>query len=297
MSTCDLLIVLKTLREIRAKWHNFGLELRISPDDLEAIKIRSNDPEECFKEMLSIWLKRENPKPTWSTLVNALRSPMVGYEQLAETVRLEHNISEVHECSDTFRPEVLLASNTGSVPIKDESTLFQCPCGNCDLISYVEKGCPKTSCQCYPYLPLDQLSRDDKEDLIQKLSDDTANIIQTFADLLSSTAKSLKERNTTVKELVRVALELGMYKSERNQVPLLAEDRSELVNANSIDDAFITLGKHMSFFNYEILGHIIRQLGNDNDYKQLEEFCTTFKVFCQRKVFEVSPSVFDPSGR
>ena len=66
---------------------------------------------------------------------------------------------------------------------------------------------------------------------------------------------------------------------------------------NSIDSAFIVLGKHMSFFNFEILSHIINHLGSVNDQENLARYCTQFETFCERKVFEVPPSVFDSSGQ
>jgi hypothetical protein len=34
--------------------------------------------------MLEHWLKNAKPKPSWAAVANALKSPMVGYAQLAE---------------------------------------------------------------------------------------------------------------------------------------------------------------------------------------------------------------------
>lgn len=288
----DLQTVLNEVFDVRAKWYTVGLELKMNAGNLEAIKIKCrDDPDECFRELLSTWLKQVYPKPTWTALANALESRTVGNEQLAEVVRQNHlpmhaKISISTESID---------GNQSTVQLQTVNE-FQCPCGRCDLLSYLDKGCPKSSSHSYPYLLLSDLSEEDKQDLVQKLSEDTANIIQCFADLLSNTSKSLKNRNITVAELVKVALDLGAYKSDRNPVPLLDDDRIELQQAMSIDNAFIILGKHMSFFNYEVLGHIIRHLGSDCDKKNLEKFCSQFKTFCERKLFEVSPSVFDPSG-
>ena len=66
------------------KWYNIGLGLHISPDTLDAIKENERGIcEGCFREMLKNWL-RSNAKPTWTELVEVLRSPSVGYEQLSE---------------------------------------------------------------------------------------------------------------------------------------------------------------------------------------------------------------------
>ena len=264
----------------------------MQPSELEAIKIcHNNDPDECFKEMLSTWLKQVELELTWRTLANALKSPTVGLDNLSEKVKrkfLYASASTNFESSRNPQSQIQLQA--------DDLNDFQCPCGRCDLMSYLEKGCPKTTSHSYPYLALDHLNDDDREDLIQKLSDDTANIIQCFADLLSNTSESLKSRGIAVSQLIKVALDLGAYKSGRNPLPLLNENRTELQEAKSVDDAFIILGKHMSFFNYEILGHILRHLGDDNDNKKFESYCSQFKVFCEHKLFEVSPGVFYPSG-
>ena len=93
-----------------------------------------------------------------------------------------------------------------------------------------------------------------------------------------------------------MALDLGAYKSDNNQLPLLDEDQQKLQEAKSIDSAFIMLRQHMSFFNYEILSHIINHLGSKQDQENLAKYCSQFEVFCERKVFEVPPNVFDPNG-
>ena len=175
---------------------------------------------------------------------------------------------------------------------------FQCPCGNCDLITYVNKQCPRSRSCSYPYLDVNTLSDDDKEDLLQRLTDDTSNITECFSDLLSNTGKSLRRRQITHERLIEVSLDLGVYKSGRNQIPLLKEDQTKLKETTSISGAFNILRDHMSFFNYELLGYIIRHLGDENDYQKFEVFCSKFKDYCKRKVFEVptGPAVLHPSG-
>ena len=81
----DLGEILEVTWEARAKWYNIGLSLRISPDNLDTIKRDHRDvSEECFKEMLKVWLRGTRPKPEWAALTKAMISPMVGYRQLTE---------------------------------------------------------------------------------------------------------------------------------------------------------------------------------------------------------------------
>ena len=86
----DLGIILKAAWKARVKWYNIGLELRIAPDTLDVIKNDNHDiSDRCFCEMLKVWLKSETP-PTWTELVKALRSPTVGYQELAEELAQCH---------------------------------------------------------------------------------------------------------------------------------------------------------------------------------------------------------------
>ncbi len=75
------------MQDARSKWYHIGLELRISPNDLDAIKKEYNDLEDALTETLKIFLKKENPKPTWAQLADALGTKSVGYGYLVERVR------------------------------------------------------------------------------------------------------------------------------------------------------------------------------------------------------------------
>ena len=45
--------------------------------------------DDCFTEMLSHWLSRPSPPPTWSALAKALTSPVIGRQDIAGTIKLE----------------------------------------------------------------------------------------------------------------------------------------------------------------------------------------------------------------
>ena len=81
----DLVSVQTTVWDARKEWYDIGLGLRMSADTLDAIREDERGIcKACFREMLKVWLRRTKPKPTWSELAAVLRSPMVGYEDLAE---------------------------------------------------------------------------------------------------------------------------------------------------------------------------------------------------------------------
>ena len=177
--------------------------------------------------------------------------------------------------------------------VDDDLEVFHCPCGNCSLESYLEDGCPKSNTDSFPYLDISKLDEDDKEDLMQQLSQDTSDMIMSFAKLFDETCVSLQEREISVQRVVVRALSLGAYESQAIQKPLLSEDEKELKSCKTVDEVFIVLRPHMSFFNFELLKHITdcKKLCSENDRERMDEYIGKFDVFCKRKVFEVPPGV------
>ena len=95
LSITDLAKVLRAVYDARTKWYNIGLELKIMPSDLDVIRFEYHDnPSECFRELLSRWLRRGDPKPTWVVLAYALESPTVGFRTLSEEMK-QKNMSTV----------------------------------------------------------------------------------------------------------------------------------------------------------------------------------------------------------
>ena len=84
-------MVQEELYGVRTRWYNLGLKLGLKADTLDAIKSKcSGDPNECFQEMLKDFLKKTTPSPSWRSLADALRSPIVDQPQLAEKVEQTH---------------------------------------------------------------------------------------------------------------------------------------------------------------------------------------------------------------
>ena len=79
----DLLDVRREVFKACPKWYDVGLELRVPVHTLDSIRIQFTDPADCLRETLKQWLKGIDPKPTWSALVDALRSDAVGEHCLA----------------------------------------------------------------------------------------------------------------------------------------------------------------------------------------------------------------------
>ena len=87
LSLNDLGQVIEELHDASLKWYKIGLQLKVSPTCLDKIKEEESDSSDKLLEMLKAWLKKVEPKPTWSALVKVLRTRSVGEEK--EAIRLE----------------------------------------------------------------------------------------------------------------------------------------------------------------------------------------------------------------
>ena len=83
LSIKNLGVVMTAAWGARLKWYYIGLQLNIDPGTLDVIEGNNKNIDDCFLAMLTTWLKTVYPKPTSSALADSLRSPMVGYADLA----------------------------------------------------------------------------------------------------------------------------------------------------------------------------------------------------------------------
>lgn len=260
----------------RTNWFDIGLAIGVKLIDLEAIKKEyHNDSDKCLKELIHQWLKRRIPKPTWAALVCALRSPIVGRGHLSDEVMTKYLPTYTSHHSESLDNANSALSHSHLQPE------FQCPCRKCNLMDYLKNGCPTSSSSSYPYLNLEALTQDERDDVIQKLSEGTSDIVKRFSDLFWNTIKSWERRQVKVSEVVNVARSLS--------IPISDEERRD---ATSINDIFSVIGNCMSFFNHESFGEFIQKLGDEEEKKSYDEYCRHFNEFCLRRIFEVSPTVY-----
>ena len=88
LSEKNLLNVMEELADVRAKWYNIGLGLGLSVGTLDGIKADHSNISDCLREALKTWLKTNLPPPTWSKVLETLRTKTVDEARLA--AHLEH---------------------------------------------------------------------------------------------------------------------------------------------------------------------------------------------------------------
>ena len=85
----DLVCVLGEVLEVSADWYDLGLQLKVSIGTLDNIQADFTAAKHHLREMLKAWLKTGD-NPSWKTLIDALRSPVVGASQLAAALETKY---------------------------------------------------------------------------------------------------------------------------------------------------------------------------------------------------------------
>ncbi len=85
--------VLTELIGICSKWYNIGLGLGLTAGTLDATKAPFKEHEDCLRDMLKKWLN-SSPDPSWQSLIQVLRSPIVGKEPLASHLETKYCTQE-----------------------------------------------------------------------------------------------------------------------------------------------------------------------------------------------------------
>ena len=82
-------LIKELLTKSSDKWENIGILLGIEPGRLDAIKVAENQPQNCLREMLKIWLRSVSPPPSWAAIAEAI--DLLGDEKLADHLRTKYD--------------------------------------------------------------------------------------------------------------------------------------------------------------------------------------------------------------
>ena len=102
LSVNDLPVIIEELNDARAKWYDVGLQLRMCVGTLNAINEDYNSTSDCLRETLTTWLKTCPSPPTWSSIVDALRSSTVGEVRLATDLEQKYCSTQVTSVAATL---------------------------------------------------------------------------------------------------------------------------------------------------------------------------------------------------
>ena len=85
----DLSTVRNELHDVRTKWLDIGVELKVKIPSLQSIEVKYNDPKDCLREVITEWLKAGD-HATWESLVDALRTRVIDEPKLAAELEAKY---------------------------------------------------------------------------------------------------------------------------------------------------------------------------------------------------------------
>ena len=178
-------------------------------------------------------------------------------------------------------------------PKVSQKSPFGCGCGKCTFFSFIESGCPSPipSASSFPYLDLSGLTHEQQQELRGRLRSESREIMIRFQELVSATIESLIQQSVSQHKLVSQVMTLGAFDPvlKEPQVPVLCHHIKELKAASTIYEMFLVLNDYFSFFNYQLIEHIIKALGTKEDGNRLQRYKEEFDQYAKRRIFECLP--------
>ena len=106
MTLDDLVCVLGEVLDMSTEWYDLGLQLKVRIGTLDTIQADFTAAKHRLREMLKAWLTTGD-NPSWKTLIDALRSRMVGASQLAAALETKYCPVERTEVDVGGHPETI----------------------------------------------------------------------------------------------------------------------------------------------------------------------------------------------
>lgn len=163
-----------------------------------------------------------------------------------------------------------------------------CGCGICRSTL----GCPNPlpAEATFPLLDyMNGLDERQKEGLRARLKKETKQIMIQFYTLLSKLYDSLKDRNFPVDDLKQHLMVLDAFDDDDQHQPVFFEQKDKLAQASTINNVFDVIRVFCSFFNYDLIEHLIGIVGTEEDKARFEEYESKFADYAKRRVYECPP--------
>ena len=108
---------------------------------------------------------------------------------------------------------------------------------------------------------------------------------------MSATIMSFKRQCVSLDELVSHVMAFGAFDPvfKKPQVPVFHHYFEELKAADTILKLFLVLKDYFSFFNYQLIEHIIKAFGTEEDKAKLQRYKEDFNQYAKRRMFECPP--------
>ena len=86
----DAIEILEEILPAQIKSYNLGLKLKLPQHVVKAIHAKHQSTEDHLREVIETFLNGVGSEPTWKVIIDALRSPTINLQQLADTIENKH---------------------------------------------------------------------------------------------------------------------------------------------------------------------------------------------------------------
>ena len=145
---------------------------------------------------------------------------------------------------------------------------------------------------------IEELDKQQREDLNRRLRLETEGLIFAFFKLLSDFCDSLDKQKISIKRLKTylMAIEAVESASDSDKQPALQNCKDLLKAATDVDDIIEIIQHHSSFFDFKLLEYMIQKSGTISDKEKLQEYEKLFITYLSHRVCECPSSVCESLG-
>jgi hypothetical protein len=142
-------------------------------------------------------------------------------------------------------------------------------------------------CLVYTY-KLNGVSNDHCNELKSRLLHESKEMIRKFNRFIISVRKSLEERQVPTTNVVEILMGFAIYESVscHSKTSAFVEDFEHLKAAKCMMEIMEIVRSYCNFFSYDIIEDLVKELGDEEDKKNLSKYIEEFNEYAKRKVYE-----------
>lgn len=257
----------------------------ISSESDAKLRNESKSEEVRAADLVSLVLdKVKLNKENYRIFIDILRTSGAHFSDLLSKLEVQET-----ECIDTSQ-QIAQQESASASKLPIEALGMTCGCDICTS----ELGCPNPlpgeikfplSDKC-----VSSLDNREKQDFLFELRRDTVQIMKRFYRLASELYNSINHSPRPVPVLVcelRANLyEIKAYPNEWSKESIFVEYEDKLDRATNIEEIFNVITKICSFFDYDLLEHLTKIFGTEEDKKRMKEYHVDFANYARRRIYE-----------
>ncbi len=257
----------------------------ISSESDAKLRNESKSEEVRAADLVSLVLdKVELNKENYRIFIDILRTSGAHFSDLLSKLEVQET-----ECIGTSQ-QIAQQESASASKLPIEALGMTCGCGICTS----ELGCPNPLPSEIKFPLSDKcvssLDNREKQDFLFELRRDTVQIMKRFYRLASELYNSINHSPRPVPVLVcelRANLyENKAYPNEWSKESIFVEYEDKLDRATNIEEIFNVITKICSFFDYDLLEHLTKIFGTEEDKKRMKEYHEDFANYARRRIYE-----------